>query len=96
MEEFKTQYGIGYAQKLMKRNDFMEAVKNDADYTLRLPCEFDISRLDPIEEHNRGITLYMNNLNGELGYIKLIKAKELYDSIVENAWGDAELMKIFE
>jgi len=73
---------------VMLRDDFMQAVKNDADYILRFPCDKDIITKCENFEYNK---LYEF---GE-GQIKKIKAKELYDSIVENAWENAEPGQMF-
>ncbi len=77
-------------------DDFMEAVKKDEDYILRFPCKFegtnfkkDFSKF----EYNK---LYTLEGIGEIKhYIKKVKAKELYDSIVENAWENAEPGQLF-
>lgn len=80
------------------RDDFMKAVEADEDYILRWPCEQDLSYfsdeyldvpynyLTYLEDHKR---------NNAIFYIKKIRAKELYDSIVENAWDNAEPGQMF-
>lgn len=77
---------------VMLRDDFMEAVKSDDDYILRFPCdtniEFDsgfVPELAPYNELCQAATCQF----------KKIKAKELYDSIVENAWENAEPGQMF-
>lgn len=65
------------------RNDFMEAVKNDEDYMLRFPCHLENGDIiGTLEESEKVVT-------------KKIRAKELYDSIVENAWENAEPGQMF-
>lgn len=72
---------------VMLRSDFMEAVKKDADYILRFPCDMEINQ-EP-EEYNKLIEIS----NGV--FIKKVRAKEIYDSIVENAWENAEPGQMF-
>lgn len=68
---------------VMLRDDFMEAVKNDDDYILRFPCHLENGDvIGTLEESKEVVT-------------KKIKAKELYDSIVENAWENAEPGQMF-
>ena len=79
---------------VMLRDDFMEVVKNNEDYILRWPCnekiEFeDINSLD----YNK--LILATSIDGNDVYIKRIKAKELYDQIVENAWDNAEPGQMF-
>jgi ribonucleoside-diphosphate reductase alpha chain len=72
-------------------NEFLKAVKEDKDYILRYPCNTDISIpqefniVDFTElEYNK---LYSSN-SGK--FIKVIKAKELWNTIVSNAHLTAE------
>ena len=82
---------------VMLRDDFMEAVKNDENYWLRFPCDM------PDEDVNMDYGKPLNTIipckkfdTGEvISYTKRIKAKELYDSIVENAWENAEPGQMF-
>ena len=68
---------------VMLRDDFMEAVKNDDDYMLRFPCHLENGDIiGTLEESEKVVT-------------KKIRAKELYDSIVENAWENAEPGQMF-
>lgn len=71
------------------RNDFMEAVKNDNDYYLSFPCD---TRNIPLFEE---LPEYNVLIEHEGVQYKRIKAKELYDSIVENAWENAEPGQMF-
>jgi ribonucleoside-diphosphate reductase alpha chain len=76
---------------VMLRDDFMQAVKEDRDYILQYPCDKEIEIPSDIREfpYNQLVTQYDPNLKQTV-YIKVIRAKELYDSIVENAWENAE------
>lgn len=76
---------------VMLRDDFMQAVKEDKDYILRFPCYAEIpnyvvdyDKLLEIDTQEHGII-----------YIKKVRAKDIYDSIVENAWENAEPGQIF-
>jgi ribonucleoside-diphosphate reductase alpha chain len=87
---------------VMLRNDFMEAVKKDQDYVLRFPCDSLFSTVNSeyhLQHKDNRIkvsNLEYNNTYTEAGIsIKRIKAKELYDSIVENAWENAEPGQMF-
>lgn len=77
---------------VMLRDDFMEAVKNDEDYILRWPCgkslfEFTNFSTTPLDYN-------ISKIFPE-GVIKKVRAKELYDAIVENAWENAEPGQMF-
>lgn len=80
------------------RDDFMEAVKADGDYILRFPCNMDI-----------GYAEYANKLPTEYNiltkaktadpnvsiYHKRVKAREYFNTLVENNWISAEPGSIF-
>lgn len=77
---------------VMLRNDFMEAVKKDEDYILRFPCDIPLQG-DEIENYKLSYNeLFQIDTNK---HIKRVKAKEIYDSIVENAWENAEPGQMF-
>ena len=80
---------------VMLRDDFMEAVEKDEDYILRWPCNYDLSEMEECQaEYNQLFPI--TNIQGEnIAYYKRIKAKEVYDQIVENAWENAEPGQIF-
>lgn len=85
---------------VMLRDDFMEAVKNDEDYLLRWPCDTEIPDYQKFDNFDYNtLILYEEQDKGDEGYlscqIKKIKAKELYNQIVENAWENAEPGQIF-
>lgn len=77
---------------VMLRKDFMEAVKKDEDYILRFPCTenmmFDKTQTDAAE-YDKLVDL------GQGRYFRKIKASRIYDSIVENAWENAEPGQMF-
>tara|TARA_R110001606_G_scaffold8292_4_gene36338 strand:+ start:7481 stop:10075 length:2595 start_codon:yes stop_codon:yes gene_type:complete len=73
------------------RDDFMLAVKNDEDYILRFPCDAEVRHTEEYCDEDYNILID----KGDGNYIKKIKAKELYDSIVENAWDNAEPGQMF-
>ena len=76
----------------VKLNDeFKKAVENDEDYILRWPCNFDLNSL--VLKNQEEIKEYSYNELKEIGvglYIKRVKAKELWDSIIQCAWNTAE------
>lgn len=77
-------------------NDFMQAVENDEDYILRWPCNEDpktILGIDSLEYNKLEEYSWADeSTNGQIkkGYCKKIKAKELWDSIIQCAWSSAE------
>lgn len=76
---------------VMLRDDFMDAVHLDKDYILRFPCDIEIvSGSTEGIEYNK---LYKNPSANN--YYKKVRAKELYDAIVENAWDNAEPGQMF-
>jgi len=80
---------------VMLRDDFMEAVKADKDYILRFPCDYDLSEMGECKA-DYNVLYPITNIQGEnIAYYKKIKAKELYEQIVENAWENAEPGQIF-
>lgn len=74
-------------------NEFMIAVENDEDYILRWPCYYPIKFIDKTEisewDYNELIEL-TNDLGTQKAYVKKVKAKELWDSIIDSAWKSAE------
>lgn len=70
------------------RDDFMQAVIKNGDYILRWPCEEPVADLGEELPYNELI-----NKNGV--FYKKIRAKELYDQIVHNAWDNAEPGQMF-
>ena len=74
-------------------DEFMRAVELDSDYTLKWPCDLDLSKfskeyldvpyntLTYIEDHTN---------NNAICYIKKIKAKQLFQKLAENNWNYAE------
>ncbi len=83
---------------VMLRDDFMQAVVEDSDYILRFPCDREFSdigleTMSEIYEYN-----VLNKYEVEpdkFVFLKRIKARELYDQIVENAWDNAEPGQMF-
>ena len=73
--------------------EFMKAVENDEDYILRWPCYYSTKLLPKTESkswnYNELIEL-TNDLHTATVYVKKIKAKELWDSIIHCAWNTAE------
>ena len=67
------------------RNDFMLAVKDNADYILRWPCEATLPSMSQDLPYNSNVTLN----DGKL-VIRRIRAKELWDLIIKCAHATAE------
>lgn len=74
-------------------NEFKKAVENDEDYILRWPTNKDLSIFSKeyLEvEYNKLTYIEDHTDNNSIIYIKKIKAKELWDSIIQCAWNTAE------
>lgn len=77
----KTKYtGANISFKMW--NDFMEAVEKDEDYILRFPCDLKTPLLDEHLEYD----ILINYSN--VGYVKRIKAKELWNKAIHTVWSD--------
>lgn len=74
---------------LKLNNAFIEAVKNDTDYLLRWPVDKVFSQEFPETFEYNKLTL-VKHADGTSTYIKRVKAKELWDTIVESNWLSAE------
>lgn len=77
-------------------NEFKKAVENDEDYILRWPCDFDVTtiskeQLDKYSPYNElKFIEWMDDNIIHKAYVKKIRAKELWDSIIQCAWNTAE------
>ena len=80
-------------------DDFMKAVVKDEDYILHWPVHEDhVPVLEVEMEYNVLYPSQYKKPNGETGrgYIKKIKAKELWDTLIHCAWNTAEPGILFE
>lgn len=71
---------------VMFTNKFMEAVKADEDFY----CSFPVDMILNIEDVNTYNFEYNKLENYRSGYIMKIKAKELWELVIEMAWENAE------
>lgn len=81
-------------------SEFMKAVEADNDYILRWPCDLNITELDlkylPSYNELKQVEWMDDVLRKDgtheihSGYVKKIKAKELWESIIQCAWNTAE------
>lgn len=85
-------------------DDFMKAVREDKDFVLRFPCDtpdqilFRRSSCDNLEEFCKGLEynkLYNNSGDESIIYVKIVKAKELWNKLIHCAWNTAEPGIIF-
>lgn len=81
---------------VMVRDDFMEAVKADRDYILRWPCNEEFFK-EGVEKHdyNKLYPYFKVNINDNvedkpIGYFKKVKAREIWNKLIEAAHGSAE------
>ena len=72
------------------RDDFMKAVEKDEDYILRWPCDTFLLDGDEPDEYNVLKKIPIENI-----YVKKVKAKEVYNQIIFNAWDNAEPGQMF-
>lgn len=84
----------------VKVNDeFMKAVENNEDYFLRYPVDQDLSYFskDYLDvEYNKLAYLEDHKNDNKIFYVKKIKAKELWDTLMHCAWNTAEPGIMFE
>lgn len=81
--------GANISLKVSK--DFMDAVEKDEDYILRWPVHLSTKWLGDKEELPYNELIEVNNdLQTLKGYVKKIRAKELWDTIIESNWKSAE------
>lgn len=76
---------------VMLRDDFMKAVQEDGDYFLRFPCDIELNEL--YDEEFKDIPyneLIDFKIEDKVYKVKRIKAKELFQQIIHNAWENAE------
>jgi len=80
--------------------DFMEAVAKDEDYVLRFPIDIPDWEFSELIEYNKLYEQSLMYAGGENGsfpiYLKKVKAKELWNSLIQHAHSDAEPGIIFE
>ena len=68
--------------------DFIKAVENDEDYILRWPVDLEVPELRENLEYNKLEPLA--SYGSLIGYVKKIRAKELWETIMESNWMSAE------
>lgn len=80
---------VNFANISIKVNDkFMQAVENNEDYLLHWPCKEQDFNYHIDCEYNK---LYcVPSINNTLVYYKKIKARDLFNKLVENNWNYAE------
>ena len=79
--------GANVSLKVSK--DFMDAVEQDEDYLLRWPVDKVFDQEYPTTfEYNKLTTV--KHADGTSTYVKRVKAKELWDTIIESNWQSAE------
>lgn len=83
--------GANISLKVSK--DFMDAVEKDEDYILRYPCDLDLNKFsyDYIDANYNELHYIEDHTdNNKICYVKKVKAKELWDTIIESNWKSAE------
>jgi len=81
---------------VMLTDDFMEAVKKDEDYVLRFPCDVKLpANFFEVHKLREQLAPLSDGQGNQIGFYKVVKAKEIYDAIVFNAWDNAEPGQMF-
>jgi ribonucleoside-diphosphate reductase alpha chain len=70
-------------------DEFMEAVKDDADFICRFPTDWDCSN-EELYASDYNVLSAFHDYDGSKKYYMRIKARELFNEIVLNAWENAE------
>ena len=74
-------------------DEFMKAVETDSDYTLKWPCDLDLSKFSKeyLDAPYNTLTYIEDHTNNNaICYIKKVKAKQLFQKLAENNWNYAE------
>lgn len=77
-------------------DEFMQAVMEDKDYILRFPVDNDMTLYNYYIGHEATLEygkLYQNSI---FGFIKKVKARELWNTLMHCAWNTAEPGIMFE
>lgn len=80
-------------------DEFMRAVENDEDYLLRFPVNQDLSYFSKeyLDVEYNKLAYLEDHINGNnIFYVKKVKAKELWDTLMHCAWNTAEPGIMFE
>lgn len=77
-------------------DEFMKAVENDEDYLLRFPIDVNLQECNYYAGHED--TLEYNKLyrNDVFGFVKKVRARELWNTLMHCAWNTAEPGIMFE
>lgn len=78
-------------------DEFMQAVEKDEDYWMTYPCDIDLdkSKLKSERYEYNVLNEFTLKEDGSKFYTKKVKAKELYNKIVNSAWLRAEPGQLF-
>lgn len=71
---------------VMLRDDFMEAVRKDEDYILRFPCNIELDKLADTNYDE----LHNLEIDGRAGFYRKVKAKQIWDKLIDAAHASAE------
>lgn len=82
------------------RDDFMQAVKDDGDYILRFPCDFEYTkdlegRIDQLSVYKPYGELVTFEKDNRKIYLRRVKAREYFLELVNNNWLSAEPGSMF-
>lgn len=75
---------------VMLRDDFMEAVHEDKDYILRWPCDITFNNDIKWSDIEYNTTQTIRRLDGLTIHGKKVKAKQIWDKLIDAAHASAE------
>ena len=77
-------------------DEFMQAVREDKDYFLRFPVDVDITNNNYYVGHEDTLEYGKLYQNSVFGFIKKVRARELWNTLMHCAWNTAEPGIMFE
>lgn len=77
-------------------DEFMQAVMDDKDYILRFPVDADMSKHNYYIGHEDTLEYGKLYNNSVFGFIKKVRARELWNTLMHCAWNTAEPGIMFE
>ena len=77
-------------------DEFMQAVMDDKDYILRFPVDADMSKHNYYIGHEDTLKYGKLYNNSVFGFIKKVRARELWNTLMHCAWNTAEPGIMFE
>lgn len=77
-------------------DEFMQAVMEDKDYILRFPVDIDLNKYNYYVGHEDDLHYGKLLQNSVFGFVKKVRARELWNTLMHCAWNTAEPGIMFE